>query len=112
MALELKFGRAENADSFRQQALACVVRESLALAAFTARQNMVDTAGDVVSDLYQQWTKVVPPAGVKSVKRFCQLLLVYWLQTSRQAKKYKVDDVLARPQLLSEADKQRLGFLT
>jgi len=109
--LELKIGSAENPDTFRQQALYYVVRECLALAEFIARQDMASSAGDIIGAFYCLWLQLDPEAGRKSVKRFCQLLLIYWQQTSRHAKGYIPDDDLAQPVLFSESEIQRLGFL-
>ncbi|MDR3560264.1 MAG: hypothetical protein P4N59_02315 [Negativicutes bacterium] len=111
LALELKFGSAENADSFRQQALHHVVRECVGMAEFAARQDLISTAGDVIADICRYWTEHSIYASPKAIKRFCQLLLAYWTRTSRQAKKIAINSELAEPVLLSELDKQRLGFM-
>ncbi|MDR3592140.1 MAG: hypothetical protein P4N41_20985 [Negativicutes bacterium] len=111
LALELKFGDPENEGSFRQQALYFLVRECVALAEFAARQDLVSTAGDTIADVCRYWTEYSIHSSPKAVKRFCQLLLAYWMKTSRQAKKVSISEELARPVLLSESDKQRLGFM-
>ncbi len=111
LSLELKVGSIENADSFRQQALYLVVRECLSLSEYAARQDLVTTAGDIIADICRYWTEYSIHASPKAIKRFCQLLLAYWMKTSRQAKKVTISDELARPVLLSESDKQRLGFM-
>ena len=111
LALELKFGSRENADSFRQQALYLTVRESLAMAEFAARQDMITTAGDVLAELYRLWL-AAGRANAKAVKRFCQLLAAYWLRTGgRRAPKAGLAEDLTTPALLTDSDKQRLGFL-
>jgi len=111
LALELKFGNPENADSFRQQALYCVVRECVAIGEFAARQDLISLAGDIIADICRFWTEYSIHTSPKAIKRFCQLLLAYWIRISRQGKKAIISDVLAQPMLLSEADKQRLGFM-
>lgn len=111
LALELKFGSAANTDSFRRQALYLIVRESLAVAEFAARQDMISTAGDIIAELHRHWLGA-GRANAKAVKRFCQLLAAYWLQTRKgQAKRAAVSDELTNPALLSESDLQRLGIL-
>ena len=111
LALELKFGNTDNADSFRQQALYCVVRECVAIGEFAARQDLISLAGDIIADICRFWTEYSIHTSPKAIKRFCQLLLAYWIRISRQGKKAIISDVLAQPMLLSEADKQRLGFM-
>lgn len=112
LALELKIGNCENADSFRQQALYFVVRECVALCEFTARQDLVTTTGDIIADISRYWTEYSVHASPKGIKRFCQLLFAYWTRINRQAKKVAINEELAQPVLLSESDKQRLGFMS
>jgi hypothetical protein len=112
LAMELKFGSAENAESFRQRALYAIVKECLALADFAARQDFVTTVGDVITEFYRQWLARPGNPGKKAVKRFCQLLVAYWIRTrARQARNAGISNELAAPALLSDTDKQRLGFL-
>jgi hypothetical protein len=111
LALELKFGSADNAGSFRQQALFLLVRENLALAEYIARRDMVTTAGDILAELHRLWLGA-GRANPKAAKRFCQLLAAFWLRTrGSHAKRAVISDDLAIPTLLTETDKQRLGFL-
>lgn len=113
LVLELKFGRQENADSFRQRALFYTVRVCLSLADYAARQDMISTAGDSITELYRLWTGQPDRAGSKTAKRFCQLLAAYWFKTgTRQARRGAVGGELSAPALLSDADKARLGFLS
>lgn len=108
---ELRFGSGEDPDSFRQRALYLLVRECMTLAEFTARQDIKLTAGDVIVDFFHEWTSG-EQANPKTAKRFCQLLAAYWLRVrARQAKRVTLSAELAEPPLLSDADKQRLGFL-
>jgi len=111
LALELKFGSADNAGSFRQQALFLVVRENLALAEYIARRDMIATAGDVLAELHRLWLGA-GRANPKAAKRFCQLLAAFWLRTrGSHAKRAVLSDDLTKPVLLTETDKQKLGFL-
>jgi hypothetical protein len=109
--LELKIGSVEVPDEFRQQALNAVIRECLALAEFTARQDLVSAAGDVLGDYYRQWTDIAPQAGQKSAKQFCQLLVLCWQKTTRQASRWLADDELCQPPLLREQDLKKISFL-
>jgi hypothetical protein len=111
LALELKFGSADNAASFRQQALYLLVRETLALAEYIARRDMVTTAGDILAEIHRLWLGA-QRANPKAAKRYCQLLAAFWLRTrGSHAKRAVISDDLAKPALLTESDKQRLGFL-
>lgn len=111
LALELKFGSADS-DPFRQRALYLLVRECLAVAEFAARQDMVSTAGDVITGLHDHWT-AAGRANPKAAKRFCQLLAAFWLHAgSRKARRAPVSEALATPPLLTDNDMRRLGFLS
>ncbi|MDT8900607.1 hypothetical protein [Anaeroselena agilis] len=111
LALELKFGAPEHAADFRPQALYLIVRESLAVAEFAARQDMVTTVGDILAEFLRCWAGA-DRANPKAAKRFCQLLAAHWLRSrTRQAKRSAISDELALPVLLTDTDKQRLGFL-
>lgn len=110
LAMELKFGSVETPDSFRQRALYSIVRECLSLAEFAAKQDMVSTAGDAIADFYHCWLMDTETSR-KAIKRFCQLLLVYWPQVSKVAKKVAVNSEIAEPVMLREADIQKLSFL-
>jgi hypothetical protein len=111
LARELMPGSFLNESPFRSQALYIVVRESLALAEFTARQDMITTVGDILVDFNNCWAKV-DGVNRKSAKRFCQLLAACWMRSrSRQSKRAVISDELIMPALLTDADKQRLGYL-
>ncbi len=111
LARELKPGSFLDESPFRAQALYIVVRESLAMAEFAARQDMITTVGDILVDFYTCWTETDSP-NRKAVKRFCQLLAACWVRSrSRQSKRAVISDELTLPALLTDADKQRLGYL-
>jgi hypothetical protein len=111
LARELKFGIPDNAGEFRPQALYLIVRETLAVAEFVARQDMVTTVGDILTEFLRCWT-AADRANPRAAKRFCQLLAAYWLRArGRQAKRAALSPELVLPVLLTETDKQRLGFL-
>jgi hypothetical protein len=115
LARELKFGTLENAADFRPQALYIIVRETLAIAEFVARQDMVTTVGDILTEILRCWTaagRAAPGATPRAAKRYCQLLAAYWLRArGRQAKLSALSPELVLPVLLTDTDKQRLGFL-
>lgn len=112
LSLELKFGNQENAESFRQRALFYTVRVCIGLADYAARQDMISTPGDSITEMYNLWMNTPGRAGSKTAKRFCQLLAAYWVKSgTRQAKRGAVGSELAAPVLLSDEDKQRLWFL-
>ncbi len=97
--------------TFRAQALYIIVRESLALAEYVARQDMITTVGDILVDFNACWAKA-DNANRKSAKRFCQLLAACWMRSrSRQARRAEISDELTTPALLTDADLQRLGYL-
>ncbi len=111
LALELKFATPEHAADFRPQALYLIVRESLAVAEFAARQDMVTTVGDILTEFLRCWSGA-DRANPRAAKRFCQLLAAYWLRArGRQARRAVISAELAAPVLLTDADKQKLGFL-
>lgn len=112
LSLELKFGNLENTESFRQRALFYTVRVCLSLADYAARQDMISTPGDSITEMYNLWMTIPDRTGSKSAKRFCQLLAAYWFKTgTKQAKRGAVGSELSAPALLTDNDKQRLSFL-
>ena len=109
--MEMRIGSIENAAMFRPQALFYIVRETVAIAEFAARGDMVSTAGDIISQMSAFWPKLIANSNHKAGKRFCQLLLAYWLKIGKMAKKAAVDRELTTPLLLSDVDKQKFSFL-
>ena len=111
LALELKFATPDHAADFRPQALYLLVRETIAVAEFAARQDMVTTVGDILSEFLRCWAGA-DRANPRAAKRFCQLLAAHWLRArGRQARRFVISAELAVPVLLTDADKQKLGFL-
>lgn len=102
----------EWADENRQQLLFRVVRENLILLTYAARQNLLGSTGESIVDIFKCWIGysevIIQP---KSVKKYCQLLLLFWLKNKRQAKKYMPCDAeFTEPILFSNREKQRLGI--
>lgn len=107
---ELKF--TEYSDESRQQLLFRVVRECLILLTYAARQNILGSTGETIAELYKHWAGQTEIAiNPKSIKKYCQFLLLFWLKNSRQSRKCMPSDFeFVEPMLFSEAEKQKLGI--
>lgn len=107
---ELKF--IEHSDELRLQLLFRVVRECLTLLTYTARQNLIGSTGETIVDLYKYWVGQAEIAvNPKSIKKYCQFLLLFWLKNKRQSKKYMpCDSELIEPILFSDIEKEKLGI--
>ncbi|MBP2650623.1 MAG: hypothetical protein H6Q74_1448 [Firmicutes bacterium] len=80
LAQELKLVSAGAEGSYRRHALFAIVRELVVLMRFAARKDMLLTFGEVISQIYQCWLGSFSSGSAKSIKRFCQLLVAYWLR--------------------------------
>ncbi len=100
---ERKFGYSESNDGFRQRALFYILKESLAIAEYAARQGMTLTVGEVISWLLQSWQQQATiEESKKSIKWFSQLFYMYWHHVRiRQAKRSGSLDELMTPLLLT-----------
>lgn len=107
---ELKF--IEYSDEFRQQFLFRVVRECLILLTYSARQNILGSTGETIVELYKYWVGQTEIAvNPKSIKKYCQFLLLFWLKNKRQSQKHMpCDTELIEPILFSDIEKQKLGI--
>lgn len=107
---ELKF--VEYIDEFHQQHLFRVVRECLMMLTYAAKQNIMGSTGEIIVDLFTCWGACPECSGHhKSIKKYCQLLLLFWLKNKKQAKRYMPRNVeFIEPILFSELEKQRLGL--
>lgn len=107
---ELKF--VECVDELRQQLLFRVVRECITILAYAAKQDLFGSTGQSIVDLFQYW--VGQPnimANPKSIKKYCQLLLLFWLKNKRATKRnmlYFTEFI--DPTLFTNMEKQRLGI--
>lgn len=111
MTGELLFG--EFTDDFRQKKLFTILRECLILAELKARQDMTRSPAEIIIDIYQYWTGLAEATGRhKSIKKFCQLLLLYWQSVrKRQARRSMPNSsCLSTPILFSDKDRKRLGL--
>jgi len=100
-------------NELRQKNLFLILRECIMLATIVARRDMTSTTGEIIAQLYLCWANYPDMRGnPKSVKKFCQLLLLYWLKTrQRQARRGLPDHCeLVKPMLISDAEKERFGL--
>ena len=104
-------------DTFRQEALFILIRECLQLVDFVARQNFTTTIADIIEQIYQEWIKYEPNAGLhKSIKRFCQLLFQYCTRIKRRQKNSMItdEDGFNAENVISIKDREhleKLGYL-
>ncbi|HWR40683.1 MAG TPA: hypothetical protein VN611_14405 [Patescibacteria group bacterium] len=113
LAAELRFRHARESTAFFRQALQKLLQECILLAEYLSRQDMTSTVGDIIEEMYGLWNSGQLGTGLKYKKRFCQLLLYYWVQTQRRkARRFMPQcQQLALPILLTEREQQQLGFL-
>lgn len=107
---ELKF--VEYVDELHQQQLFRVVRECLSILNYTAKQDLIGSTGETIIELFTYWVEYLASGNnQKSIKKYCQLLLLCWLKNKRQAKRYMPRNVeLIQPMLFSPIEKRRLGL--
>lgn len=107
---ELNF--VEYIDELHQQQLFRVVRECLIILNYAARKNLLGSTGELIVDLFIHWVNCPECNGnPKSIKKYCQFLLLFWLKTKKQSKRYMPRNMeFIQPILFSEGEKQRLGL--
>ncbi|MPM65268.1 hypothetical protein SDC9_112163 [bioreactor metagenome] len=108
---ELTFG--EYSDDYRRKQLFIIMRECIMLAELKARQDMTRSTGDIITEIYKTWITNPQTTGIKkSIKKYCQCLLLHWQNTrQRQARRGLPDsNHLIEPMLVSEKDRKRLGL--
>lgn len=100
-------------DAFSPEALYILVQECVMLTEYIARSNMTSISGDIILKLFQKWNHS-PNAQLqtKSIRKFCQLLLIYWQHSKKRQAQRSLADVkyLAEPSLITDADRQMLGL--
>ena len=111
---ELKFGTGPDPDNLRQRVIRLVCLTALKIADVAAHGDMTAAAGDKIEEMYGTWAndpRFEPH--VRSIQRFCQLLLIFWANNrKRAAKKWAPrEKALSEPLLLSEEDREKLSFL-
>jgi len=97
---------------FHHELLFRVVRESLIIVTYAARQNILGSTGETIVEIFKYWTSHPEIVGnEKSIKKYCQLLLLFWLKNKKQAKRYMPYNAeFMEPLLFSNIEKQRLGI--
>lgn len=102
-------------EGFRPQALHILVREMLVAFEMLARQRMTVTTGEIIVEFLQLWQEHPVAAGQygKAACKFCQLLLSFWMQTSRRKARRLELPELTNQQLsgFSQGDKAKLAFM-
>ena len=110
---ELKFGTGPDLSSLRQLTLRLVCAEAVKIAEMSAHGDFAAVAGDKVEEMYQCWSKD-PDAepNLRSIRRFCQLLLVVWSNKRKKtSKKWTPRDKKLAEALMTEEDRGKLTFL-
>ncbi|WP_378956388.1 hypothetical protein [Pelosinus sp. sgz500959] len=107
---ELKF--IESVDKIRQRLLFRVVRESLLILSYCARLNLLGSTEETIVDVFKCWmghSELM--INQKSAKKYCQLLLLFWLKNKRQMKRtLSYDPEFIEPILFSSSERRRLGI--
>ena len=111
---ELKFGTGPDPENPRQRIIRLVCLATLQIADVAAHGDMGAVVGDKIEEMYRTWA--ADPhfePQVRSIQRFCQLLLIFWANNrKRAAKKWAPrEKMLAEALLLSEEDREKLTFL-
>lgn len=104
---ELKF--VQCTDEYKQEMLFTVVKESLTIISYASRQDLIGSPGQTIAEIFKCWIeKPTMFAHHKSIKKYCQLLLFFWLKDKRQAKKHLPhNSELIEPMLFSDSERIR-----
>jgi len=97
-------------DENKENMLFSVVRESLIIISFAAKQDLVGSSGQTIVDVFKCWGEHPDIAGnhKKSIKKYCQLLLLFWLKDKRQVKKnLPHNNDLTEPILFTDSERER-----
>ena len=111
---ELKFGTGPDPDSKRQRIIRLVCIETLRIADTAAHTDMYAVSGDKIEEIFQCWVNDPQYAShIRSIQRFCQLLLIFWSNNRKRASKKWTPRIksLSEPLLLTEEDRVKLVFL-
>lgn len=111
---ELKFGTGPDPDNKRQRIIRLVCLETLKIADMAAHMDLASVAGDKIEEMYQSWANDPQyESQIRSIQRFCQLLLIYWTNNRKRASKKWTPRAknLSEPLLLTEEDRTKLIFL-
>ena len=111
---ELKFGTGTDTDSLRQLIIRLICEQTLRVCNLAARNDITAVTGDKLEEMYINWMGTLEyEPHIRSIRRFCQLLLIIWSHKHRRAaKKWAPRETeLAEPLLLSGEDQAKLAFL-
>lgn len=111
---ELKFGDGPDGDSLRQYVVRAICAGTLQSAEIAARNNVTSSAGDMIVELYQAWTADPAMAAYeKSIKKFCQFVLLYWANNRKRTARYwePRDERLRVPILFTDEEQTKLTFI-
>jgi hypothetical protein len=89
--------------------LFAVVKESLIIISFAAKQELVGSSGQTIVDIFKCWVEnPAMAANHKSIKKYCQMLLLFWLKDKRKVKKnLPYTNVLTEPILFTDSERLR-----
>lgn len=114
LTFELKLGTVDRLDDFGQRALAVLFKEYLTLVELAACQDISCIAGEIIADIAQCW-QAYPDAvgGKKSIRKFCQLLFMYWVKVRRRQVKQagNLRSEFAEQDLFVQSEHETLQFL-
>ncbi|MCX7780794.1 MAG: hypothetical protein N2491_07755 [Negativicutes bacterium] len=111
LVLELKFGGMASEGSLRQQTLFLAIQECLSILEFASRQRMTDTVGDLITEMVEYWpTDPDRAVNLKSFKKLCGLLLLYWGATRRRKSREAAHSQTGLA-LFSAREQECLGFI-
>jgi hypothetical protein len=111
---ELKFGTGPDPDNIRQHIIRRICNETLKIADMAAHTDISSVSGDKIEEMYRTWVKDPQfEPHIRSIQRFCQLLLIYWSNNRKRAAKRWTprEKSLSEPLLLTEQDQTKLSFL-
>ena len=96
-------------DEYKHKMLFAVVKESLLIISFAAKQELVGSSGQTIVDIFKCWVEnPAMAANHKSIKKYCQMLLLFWLKDKRKVKKnLPYTNVLTEPILFTDSERLR-----
>ena len=102
----------EAVDVSRQQLLYKVIRECLIVLTYAARQDLLGSTGESIISIYEHWrSRPECISNQKTLKKYCQLLLLFWLKNKRKSKREMAGVAnFIDPILFSNRERQRLGI--
>ena len=111
---ELKFGTGPDPNNRRQHIIRLICSETLKIADMAAHSDISSVSGDKIEEMFCVWVKAPQyEPHIRSIQRFCQLLLVFWSHNRKRASRRWTprEKCLSEPLLLTDADQAKLSFL-